>query len=118
MPKLKLIHCGPHCQTRDRKVIYVQFSQRPFREVYVALKEVAFYRRGPDVGTGFQNGWHVPIDSVKQLASAIQPLWSRLAENLMRAREMMKRHPEKFPCSSSRWERKKKAATQLTVIKD
>ena len=92
---LKVLHCAPHCQVRDgRMVVYVQFSEKPFEALYRALKEVAFYRRGPDVGTGRQNGWHVPFDDVKPLAAAVKPIWKTLALALMQAREAIKRDPE------------------------
>lgn len=107
---LNVLHCAPHRQAReDRVVVYLQFSEKPFDELYRALKGVASYRKGPDVGTGRQSGWHVPYESVKALANKVQPLWKKLATALMKARETIKRDPQSIPGQKS---------GRLTVVKD
>ena len=111
---LKVLHCAPHCQARDgKKVVYVQFSEKPIPELYRELKEVGYYRRGPDVGTGRLSGWHVPYESVKPLAVAVKPLWKQLAVALMQAREKIKLDPDSIPCSGRGQKR-----SSLTVVKD
>ena len=109
---LKVLQCAPHCQVReDKKVIYLQFSEKPFDELYRALKEVASYRKGPDAGTGRHSGWHVPYESAKALATKVQPLWKKLATALMKARETIKRDPESIPCPGQKRGR-------IKVVKD
>ena len=109
---LKLLHCAPHCQVRDeKKVVYIQFSERPFDELYRALKRVAAYRKGPDVGTGYQSGWHVPFENVKALINEVKPLWKKLASSLMKARDIIKHDPGGIPCPGQKRGR-------LIVVKD
>jgi hypothetical protein len=111
---LKIVHCAPHCQARDdRLVVYLQLSERPFDKLKRALKEVAFYRKGPEVGSGRQSGWHVPLAKVKQLAVAVKPLWHKLAVALMTARKTAKRDPENILCPG-----RGQTRGRLMIVKD
>jgi hypothetical protein len=93
-------------------VVYLQFSEKPLPELYRALKAVAFYRKGPDVGTERQSGWHIAYESVNGLAKVVKPMWKQLTVALMQARETIKRDPGSIPCA-----RAGKRA-RLTVVKD
>ena len=88
-----------HQQFHGNRVVFLQFSERPMKELFHVFREnpACKYRCGP---TGM--GWHIHLaEHTNDLVKAITNLgYKQLADSIIKAGKTVLQSPETVPCPS------------------